>query len=175
MEHRFSTRFLATVLAVALVSVLNPVWADATSASLAGRILSEDARTPLSGAVIQLTGPSDEVVKSDPTTAEGMFTLANLTPGVYRCVVETRDGMYQVTSSLRLEPGQSRSIQLALKKEQQPIAAGVGSATGGGAGGGGSASAYAPLIGIGVILGTLGLAAVLDSDDKKGSPSSPED
>jgi len=173
MNRRLSTRLLATVLAVAMVSVFNPVWADATPASLAGRILAEDARTPLPGAVIQLTGPSDVVVKSDPTTAEGLFTLANLTPGVYRCVVETDDGLYQVTSSLRLEPGQSRSIQLALKKEQQPIAAGVGSAAGGGAGGG--ATAYAPLVGIGVILGTLGLAAVLESDDKKGSPSSPND
>jgi hypothetical protein len=174
MEHHLSTRLLAAVLALALVGVLSPVRAE-TLASLSGRVLSEDARTPLSGVVIRLTGPSDAILKSDPTTADGLFTLGNLPPGVYRCTVETGEGLYQVTSSLKLEPGQSRSVQLALKKDQQPVVAGVGSATGGGAGGGG-AHEYAPLVGIGVILGTLGLAAALDSDDnKKGSPSSPAD
>lgn len=173
MKRRLSTRLLAVVLAGLLVTLFNPVWAAATSASLAGRILSEDARTPLAGVVVHLTGPSSEVIKSDPTTGDGMFTMVDLTPGTYRCVVETSEGMFQVTASLRLEPGQSRSIQLALKKEQQPIAAGVGSASGGGAGGG--AAAYGPLIGIGVILGTLGLASALDSDDKSKSPGSPSE
>jgi len=175
MKRKRSTRLLSVLVAGAMVVVFNPVWAEATPASLAGRILSEDARTPLPGVVVHLTGPSNEVIKSDPTTEDGMFTMVELTPGTYRCLVETSEGMYQVTASLRLEPGQSRSIQLALKKEPQPIAAGVGSAAGGGAGGG--AVVYAPLIGIGVILGTLGLSSVLSSDNKSkpaGSPSDPD-
>jgi hypothetical protein len=164
---------MAVVVAVAVVVALNPVWAAADRASLTGKILSEDARTPFSGAVVQLTGPSDEVLESEPTGADGAFTLSDLAPGVYRCLISTEDGYFQVTTALKLEPGQNRSIQLALKKEDQTIAAGVGTATGGG--GGSGAASYAPLIGIGVVLLTVGIANAIsdDSKPKTGSPSEP--
>ena len=174
MNRDASHRIMAVVVAVAVTVSLNPVWATAGKASLTGKILSENARTPFSGAVVQLTGPSDEVIKSDPTGPDGTFTLPDLAPGVYRCLISTEDGYFQVTTALKLEPGQSRSIQLALKKEDQPITAGVGMATGGG-GGGSGAGAYAPLIGIGVVLVTIGIANAIsdDSNKKNGSPSTP--
>jgi len=174
MESSVLSRAVAVTLVVALSIVLNPGWAATGQASLVGRVLAEDARTPFVGAVLQLTGPSDKVIKSEPTGPDGQFALTDLPPGTYRCVVATEEGLYQITTSLALEAGQTRSIQLALKKEST-VVAGVGSAQGGG--GGISQEAQAALIGIGIVIGTLALAAVLESDPKtftRSSPTNPE-
>lgn len=164
------SRAVAVTLVVALSVVLNPGWAATGQAGLVGRVLAEDARTPFEGAVLQLTGPSDKVIKSEPTGPDGQFALTDLPPGTYRCVVATEEGLYQITTSLALEAGQTRSIQLALKKES-PVVAGVGSAQGGG--GGLSQGAQAALIGVGIVVGTLALANWLESDPKTYTPSSP--
>jgi hypothetical protein len=159
-------------MVVALSVALNPGWAATGQAGLVGRVLAEDARTPFEGAVLQLTGPSDTVIKSEPTGSDGRFALGDLPPGTYRCVVATGEGLFQITTSLALEAGQTRSIQLALKKES-PVVAGVGSATGGG--GAIGQGAQAALIGVGVIIGTLALADVLESDPKQyASPTNPD-
>jgi hypothetical protein len=164
------------VLVVALSFALNPAWSANASAGLVGRVLQNDARTPFEGAVLQLTGPTDEVIKSEPTGADGKFVLTDLTPGTYRCVIATDEGLYQITTSFTLEAGQTRSIQLALHKSS-PVAAGVGSAQGGG--GAMSQGAAATLIGFGAILGTLALATAFEPDKKKtarrSSPSEPTD
>ena len=171
MKHDTCSRVMAVVIAVAVTVVMNPVWAAADTASLTGKILSEDARTPFVGAVLQLTGPSDEVIKAEPTGSDGKFAIPDLAPGVYRCLVSTDEGYFQLTTALKLEPGQSRSIHVALKQEGPAIAASVGTETGGGAGGG--AAVYGPLIGFGVLFATLGIANAIESDPKKGSPSNP--
>jgi hypothetical protein len=166
---------VAIALVATLSVVFNPAWAVSPQAGLTGRVLGEDARTPVEGAVIQVTGPSDDVIKSRPTGPDGKFSLADLNPGTYRCVVATTDGLYQITTSLTLEAGQTRNIQLALKRDE-PVAAGVGTARGGG--GGLSHGAQAALIGIGVIVGTLALADALESDPKTYPPpqqASPSD
>ena len=169
------SRAVAVTLVVALSVVFNPGWAATGQAGLVGRVLAEDARTPLEGVVLQLTGPSDKVIKSEPTGPDGQFALSDLTPGTYRCVVATEEGLYQITTSLALEAGQTRNIQLALQKES-PVVAGVGSAKGGG--GGLSQEAQAALIGVGIIIGTLALAEALESDPKTftttSSPVEPE-
>ena len=170
MKCSVLSRAVAVTLVVALSVVLNPGWAATGQAALVGRVLAEDARTPFEGAVLQLTGPSDKVIKSEPTGSDGQFALTDLPPGTYRCVVATEEGLYQITTSLALEAGQTRSIQLALQKES-PVAAGVGSAKGGG--GGLSQGAAAALIGVGIVLGTLALAEVLESDPKTYTSASP--
>jgi hypothetical protein len=160
------------MLVVTLSVAFNPAWAANQSAGLTGRVLADDARTPVEAAVIQLTGPSDQVIKSEPTGEDGHFALPDLTPGTYRCVVATEEGLYQITTSLTLEAGQTRSIQFALKKAS-PVAAGVGSAKGGG--GAMSQGAAAALIGIGAVVGTLALSSALESDPKEYRPSSPSE
>ena len=175
MKCSVLSRAVAVTLVVALSVMLNPGWAATGQAGLVGRVLAEDARTPFEGAVLQLTGPSDKVIKSEPTGPDGQFALTDLPPGTYRCVVATEEGLYQITTSLALEAGQTRNIQLALQKES-PVVAGVGSAKGGG--GGLSQGAQAALIGVGIIIGTLALADALESDPKTftttSSPVEPE-
>jgi hypothetical protein len=175
MKCSVLSRAVAVTLVVALSVVFNPGWAATGQTGLVGRVLAEDARTPFEGAVLQLTGPSDKVIKSEPTGPDGQFALSDLTPGTYRCVVATEEGLYQITTSLALEAGQTRNIQLALQKES-PVVAGVGSAKGGG--GGLGQGAQAALIGVGIIIGTLALADALESDPKTftttSSPVEPE-
>jgi hypothetical protein len=178
MKRMSGSRVVAVTLVVALAVVFNPAWASTQQAGLVGRVLADDARTPFPGAVLQLTGPSDRVIKSEPTGSNGEFALTDLTPGTYRCVVATEEGLYQITTALTLEAGQTRTIQLALKKES-PVAAGVGTAKGGG--GAIGQGAQAALIGFGVIVGTLVLAEALESDPKtfvppsESSPTQPGD
>lgn len=167
------SRIVAVMLVVTLSVAFNPGWAANQSAGLVGRVLEDDARTPFEGAVIQLTGPSDDVIKSEPTGEDGQFELPDLTPGTYRCVVATEEGLYQITTALTLEAGQTRSVQLALKKSSTPVAAGVGSAKGGG--GAMSQGGAAALIGFGMVVGTLAIAKAFESNPKKNQPSSPSE
>lgn len=160
-------KILAAMLVVALTAVLNPAWAIADPATFSGRVLGEDARTPLAGAVVQLTDASDEhTAVSKPSSEDGTFELTGLAPGVYRVVVETEQGLYQVTTSLRLEAGQNRSVHMALKTDREAVA---GVARGGG---GAINNAEKTLVGFGILLGTFAIAeAIDDNPKKKKSPS----
>ena len=71
MKCSVLSRAVAVTLVVALSVVLNPGWAATGQTGLVGRVLAEDARTPFEGAVLQLTGPSDKVIKSEPTGPDG--------------------------------------------------------------------------------------------------------
>lgn len=161
------TKFLAAMLVVALTAVLNPAWAAAEPATFSGRVLGEDARTPLAGAVVRLTDSTDEhTAASKPSAEDGSFELTGLAPGIYRVVVETEQGLYQVTTSLRLEAGQDRSVHMALKTDREAVA---GMARGGG---GAISGPEKTLVGFGILLGTFAIAEALeDNPKKKKSPS----
>ncbi len=173
MTRQFLKPAVAVALIVAMPAVMSPMWAADSTASLMGRVLGEDTRTPVPGAVvkIQANEGDGDVVASQPTTADGSFRIADLEPGDYAVTVETASGAYKVSDGLALEADTTRLIQMSLRKDAAAAASGGGG--GGGAaqgGGGGGGSNAAPLIGFAILI-VVGLLASR-SDDTQPSGSS---
>jgi len=169
-------------LVVAMPAVMNPAWsATSAPATLMGRVLGEDARTPVVGAVVKIqAGDDGDVLSSEPTGADGTFRLRELPPGEYDVVVETAEGAYKVHDNLSLEADTTRLVQVSIRKDATAAASasgGGGSASGGG--GGGGARAAAPWIGFAaiIVVGLLGTSSndpqQRTSDDGDVSPSVP--
>ena len=171
MTRQLLKHAVAVILIVAMPAVMSPVWATGSTASVMGRVLGEDARTPVTGAVVKIQAGEGEVVASQPTTADGSFKIADLEPGAYAVTVETTAGAYKVGDALALEADTTRLVQMSLRKDAAAATAGGGGgAVQGGSGGGGGGSNTAPLIGIAIII-VVGLLAS-QTDDDGGIPPS---
>jgi len=170
MFRKLLRHAIVLALVVAMPAVMNPTWSTTSSqATLMGRVLGEDARTPVVGAVVKIqSGDDGDILSSRPTSVDGTFQLHDLPPGDYGVVVETNEGAYKVHDNLALEADTTRLVQVSIRKDATVAASGGGGvATGGG--GGGGARAAAPLIGFAVLIvvGLLGTGG--DNDQQRTS------
>jgi hypothetical protein len=103
---------------------------------------------------------------SDPTDASGAFVVDDVTDGSWMLGVEVEGRLHVVPAPLSVAPGQTRDVQVEVRRDVVSIAPGAGGSVW-------SRPLYASLIIVGgaIILGLL-LEQALD-EDVPLSPSSP--
>ena len=177
MRHRAElTRGLAATLILALPLFSVPVSAGVPTASLKGRVLESDTRIPLAGARIHAGDPKAGTVYTSLTTSsDGSFSLAALPASSYQLAVESEGGLFAVSAPIRLAPGQSRDVQLAVRRNE---AGSSSSATSSTAAHGRKPSIWNnPLTATLLVLGGAVVVGVLvdqaTNDNNNASPSAP--
>ena len=111
--------FVAASLVAVLVVATAPAFAapapTATAAGLTGTVYSSDVATPLAGATVVATDANGVKFASQPTQADGAFSIAAVAPGRNSLSLETADGSFVVATPVTLAPGETRSLRLALR------------------------------------------------------------
>jgi hypothetical protein len=113
-------RLIASALILALTAVTAPAFAASTPATLTGTVYANDVVTPLAGATVVVTDANGVKTASQPTRADGAFTVAAVTPGRAALALETTDGTFAVATPVTLAPGENRDVRLALKANGEP-------------------------------------------------------
>lgn len=167
--------FIAATLVVALAAATTPSFAAPAAATLTGTVYGDDVKTPLAGATVIATDAAGAKLSSQPTAADGAFTIASIAPGRTALALETKQGSFAVGTPVTLAPGELKGVHLALKADADPATGGSTDKKGGGGAGwtGGAITAMTA-----VLIGFVA-AAVVNSDDKSSgsgstSPSTPE-
>jgi len=122
MTRGFSRRALAAtlILTTFLAVTAFPVLA-VDGASLSGRIVAADGVTPRAGVVVALFDEQSRTTyRSDPSSTEGAFNIAEAPAGSYRMLAETSEGAYLASNQFQLEPGQNRPVSLSLDPQTDP-------------------------------------------------------
>lgn len=120
-------RVVSSLLVVLLPFLLSPALAETATAGLQGEVFLADTQTPLTGARIHLADPgTGDAFVSQPTSADGSFVVENLPEAAYRIGVEIDSKLYIVPTPVRLSPGSSRSVQLAVDTGGKPSLAPAG-------------------------------------------------
>jgi hypothetical protein len=131
LQNRVS-QALAWCLIASTAALGIPVAAEPASAaagalaSVRGTVLSADSGAPLAQARVHASEPrAERFFSSQPCESDGSFRLGDLPAGTYELAVESAGALYLAQAPLRLEPGQSRSVHLAVRKtaSQDPSAA----------------------------------------------------
>jgi hypothetical protein len=109
-------RVIALAVVVTLSATTPAGLASTNEATVVGHVLLTESESPLSGARIRLIGVSNEQrYRSEPTSRDGSFRLADLPPDAYRVSIE-RDGLlFVVDSPIRLGPGETVDVDLAVR------------------------------------------------------------
>jgi len=115
MICRNAHRFTASSLIVALVMVTSPAFSAPAPATLTGTVYADDVVTPLVGATVTVTDVNGVKLASQPTAANGTFTVAAVAPGRTALAVETKDGSFAVATPVTLAPGETKGVYLAMK------------------------------------------------------------
>jgi Carboxypeptidase regulatory-like domain len=82
-------------------------------ATLKGRVLAVDRKTPVSAAVVYAVSPDDSVISSQPSDAKGSFLLDALHPGTYRLAVESEGGLFILENPVGITSAQTFTVNLA--------------------------------------------------------------
>ena len=108
-------RLVASILIAALVVATAPAFAAPAPATLTGTVYGTDVATPLPGATVIVTDVNGVRTASQPTRADGVFTIAAVAPGRTELALETKQGTFAVATPVTLAPGQTTGVHLALK------------------------------------------------------------
>jgi len=110
-------RALALTLAVTTVLLLLPAPVRAAGdAQLSGRVFATDGVTPRPGVVVALYDPaSEQAYRSEPTTDEGTFHIAEAPAGTYSLVAETDGVAFLAADNLQLQAGSNEPLGLTLR------------------------------------------------------------
>jgi len=119
MICRNAHRFTASSLIVALVLVTSPAFSAPAPATLTGTVYADDVVTPLVGATVTVTDVNGVKLASQPTAANGTFTVAAVAPGQTALALETKDGSFVVATPVTLAPGETKGVYLAMKAASQ--------------------------------------------------------
>jgi len=117
-----SLRSIAAASAiVALVWVVSmPVTPAGTLASWGGRVFQPDRTAPRAGVVVELVANQGQGrVRSNPTRADGAFTIEGAPTGTYTLHVETPEGVFVSSEPFELQPGPN--TPMALELEARPF------------------------------------------------------
>ena len=168
---------LSKVVAAGVVAALQvsnvPVLAGPARATFTGRVLSASERSPLPGVQVHLGDPkTGAVLSSSRTSEDGSFALADVPPAAYEIAVQSGDKLFVVDGTIKLAPGETRSVQLAVRNQDTTSTDSTGTD---------DKSAMSwwnnPLVATMVVLGAAILIGVAvdsaTSDDDGASPSSP--
>jgi hypothetical protein len=153
------------------------------TATIEGRVFGADRATPIPGAVVRaVRGDGVQVYSSLPADEKGNFRLTHIVPGSYDLVVELADGVFVVERTMAITGARTYHISLATvpadsvtKKVpaiDKPVQGYAWTLEGKKRGAGGFWRTPGGI----VILSTGGaglIALLLDSDDNKGSNSTP--
>jgi hypothetical protein len=120
MICRNAHRFTASSLIVALVLVTSPAFSAPAPATLTGTVYADDVVTPLVGATVVVTDVNGVKLASQPTAADGTFTVAAVAPGQTALALETKDGSFAVATPVTLAPGETKGVYLAMKASTAP-------------------------------------------------------
>jgi hypothetical protein len=115
MSCRHFHRLVASTLIAALVVATAPAFAAPAPATLTGTVYGTDVVTPLPGATVVVTDVNGVKTASQPTGADGVFTIAAVAPGRTELALETKQGTFAVATPVTLAPGQTKGVHLALK------------------------------------------------------------
>jgi len=115
MTCRNLHRIIASSLIVALVVATSPAFAAPAPATLTGTVYADDVVTPLAGATVIVTDVNGVKLASQPTGADGAFTVGAVAPGRSALGIETKDGSFALATPVTLAPGETRGVYLALK------------------------------------------------------------
>ena len=146
---------LAIALALFIVSPsLSPVRA-APGAVLSGRVLQADGVTPRTGVVVTLFDVERRVeFPSDPTNAEGVFKIDTAPPGSYTVLARTAEGVFLAADGFVLVPGENRPLALTLQVAPGEAPRGLA-----------AQGAGLPVWAKGIIIGVIGVGALLVIDE----------
>jgi len=108
-------KLMATSLVPALLSLGAPALAAPAAATLTGTVFGESITKPLPGATVIVTDTNGTKVSSQPTAANGTFTVSGVVPGRQNLAIETNDGAFAIATPVTLAPGETKGVKLALK------------------------------------------------------------
>jgi hypothetical protein len=91
-----------------------PETAKPKAASLQGRILRANRRSPVPAAVVYAIAPDELVVSSSPADAKGRYLISGLAPGTYRIAVLTEEGIYALESPVGITSAHGFRVDLAV-------------------------------------------------------------
>src|SRR5713226_6337507 len=75
-------------LLILTLAIVPPAWAQAVSATLIGTVTDSSAAT-VPNATVTATETRTGVLRKTGTTADGVYTIPYLAPGVYRVEIES--------------------------------------------------------------------------------------
>jgi hypothetical protein len=165
-------KLTAASLVVALAATFTPAFAVPATATLTGTVFGENVSAPLAGATVVVTDANGTKLASQPTGANGSFTVTGVPPGTQTLALETKDGAFAIATPITLAPGETKGVQLALKaasdqddKKKKKGAAAPPSAAAKGA-------MIATIIGF-AVLGALAVDSLGNDNKSNASPSQP--
>jgi len=82
-------------------------------ATLKGRLLGADRKTPLPAAVVHAIATDGKVVSSIPADVRGNYALEGLAPGTYMLAVSTEGGVFSLESPVGVTSAQTFRVDLA--------------------------------------------------------------
>jgi hypothetical protein len=120
-ENSLAMKVIATALVLSLQASFIPVSADDRTASISGTVLSVDTQQPLPGARFYAADPkSGEIYQSGVTETDGTFSVDGLPASTYELAVESEGALYLVGTPVKLAPGQSQDLSVAVNEEAAP-------------------------------------------------------
>lgn len=113
-------RALAVVLVLGVGALGIPSFARPASALISGRIMRTGSGSPIAGAVVKASlRPDAKLFESTRTDGKGNYKMPGLPSGVYDVAVVADGGYYVVGGAVSLEPGESRSLSLAVRPKAE--------------------------------------------------------
>lgn len=120
-RHSLPAKLVAAALVLATSGLAGSAWAGTGSAALTGRVLASGSGAPLGGWTVLVGNPKTRTVQSTTqTNASGEFRVADLPPATYEVAVQNGRTTYPANGSVRLAPGQTRDVQLAVNQQTAP-------------------------------------------------------
>jgi outer membrane receptor protein involved in Fe transport len=116
---RWSRRLVAVVACVGTLSLPAASWAQATAATVRGRVLVE-GRPASRGAAVAATNVDNGTTKRATTQADGTYALVGLDPGTYE-ILAAADGVEQKIGPVRVQIGQTIDLDLTVGSAAQPV------------------------------------------------------
>ncbi len=168
-NYRPTFRAVATGLMFSLTFMALPVRASVAAATLSGSIVWSADGTPAAGVKLHANDSRTGLLyTSMPSGDDGGFMLPDLPPSIYELAIESPDGLYRVTTPLKLDPGSARIVNLSIRRlvpgdAQQAV------------GGDGAKSSMGdnPLItGLALLGVVVVVGLVLDDNSSSGAPPS---
>jgi len=101
--------------ALFVVPVGEIAWAQGQSGSLAGFIYGKDMKTPVAGAVVKIRNLGDQKeLASQPTDANGMYTIPGIPEGRYILGVTSAEGNFDFDYALSVKGSEMGKLSVAL-------------------------------------------------------------
>lgn len=114
-----SARIVAVGLILCLQAMMLPVLGGQTEGAISGAIVNAETHQPIAGARLHVGNPTTgKIYTSDATRDDGAFVVSDLPAAGYELAVESGERLFVVGSPVEIAPGQSRSVQVAVRDDR---------------------------------------------------------